>query len=135
MIKTFEAFINESINPNPADKMNIKKCLADNPELYYDVITQYNGYTGMDFVAYNNPEGLEELFGEFENDEILSKFQNGYYCTDDKYVGFDDKGNFKSFNDLYSHINIDDVVDWLFNPDGDSALINNAMEYIYANMR
>ena len=118
MIKTFEAFKRDSFEmPKASPKRDsftmprkdipteseLKDCLMNNPDLLYSLLATFGEHTDC-FVVYNNEEGLVELFGELEQEVIAEKFANGYYSKENKYVGFDDKGYFKSFDDLYEHV-------------------------------
>ena len=113
MIKTFEAFKKDTFEMPKVSRSELKNCLINNPDTFYRVVAYYNGYTGTSFVVYNNEEGIDELFGGFEDDEIIYKFLHGYYSKDNSFVGFDEDGNFVSFDEIQDHIDVNAVVDWM----------------------
>ena len=103
-------------------KSLLKDALINNQSTLYNVIVEYNMYDGQSFVAFNDKEGLEELFNGCSEQEIIQKFLGGSYNCTDEFVKFDDNGMVKSFNHLEDEINIDEVIEWLFsNDDTDGA--------------
>lgn len=95
-------------------KSLLKDALINNQSTLYNVIVEYNMYDGQSFVAFNDKEGLEELFYGFSEQEIIQKSLGGSYNYTDEFVKFDDNGMVKSFNRLEDEIDIDKVIEWLF---------------------
>ena len=96
------------------EKSLLKIALINNQSTLYDVIVEYNMYDGQSFVAFNDKEGLEELFNGFSEEEIIQRLLGGSYSCTDEFVKFDDNGKVKSFNRLEDEINIDKVIEWLY---------------------
>ena len=95
-------------------KSLLKNALINNQSTLYNVIVEYNMYDGQSFVAFNNKEGLDELFNGFSEQEIIQKCLGGSYNCTDEFVKFDDNGMVKSFNRLEDEIDIDKVIEWLY---------------------
>ena len=95
-------------------KSLLKDALINNQSTLYNVIVEYNMYDGQSFVAFNDKEGLEELFNGCSEQEIIQKFLGGSYSCTDEFVKFDDNGMVKSFNRLEDEIDIDKVIEWLY---------------------
>ena len=95
-------------------KSLLKESLINNQSTLYNVIVEYNMYDGQSFVAFNDKEGLEELFNGCSEQEIIQKFLGGSYSCTDEFVKFDDNGMVKSFNRLEDEIDIDKVIEWLY---------------------
>ena len=95
-------------------KSLLKDALINNQSTLYNVIVEYNMYDGQSFVAFNDKEGLDELFNGFSEQEINQKFLGGSYNYTDEFVKFDDNGMVKSFNRLEDEIDIDKVIEWLY---------------------
>lgn len=95
-------------------KSLLKDALINNQSTLYNVIVEYNMYDGQSFVAFNDKEGLEELFNGCSEQEIIPKFLGGSYSCTDEFVKFDDNGMVKSFNRLEDEIDIDKVIEWLY---------------------
>ena len=95
-------------------KSLLKNALINNQSTLYNVIVEYNMYDGRSFVAFNDKEGLDELFNGFSEQEIIQKCLGGSYNYTDEFVKFDDNGMVKSFNRLEDEIDIDKVIEWLF---------------------
>ena len=95
-------------------KSLLKDALINNQSTLYNVIVEYNMYDGQSFVAFNDKEGLEELFNGCSEQEIIQKFLGGSYSCTDEFVKFDNNGMVKSFNRLEDEIDIDKVIEWLY---------------------
>lgn len=112
------------------NKKDVKEFLINNPSIFYDVLIEYDMYDGKCFIAFNDENGLNELFYGYIKEEVIDRISNGHYVQEDEYIKFDDDGNVKTFNHLHEEIDLDKVIEWLYdtNQDTDGAwnIINDS---------
>ncbi len=88
---------------------------------------EYLNFVGGRNIYINDEDGLEDMFEITEKSEIVRALYYGDYRFNDTFVRFNDHCNIESTDDVWDWVDVNKVIEWLFNGDGCNELADAYM--------
>lgn len=78
---------------------------------------EYLNFVGGRNIYINDEDGLEDMLEITEKSEIVRALYYGDYRSNDTFVRINDRCNIESTDDVWDWVDVNKVIEWLFNGD------------------